>query len=60
MIRFLEDKDIQACCDLYNWYIENTTITFEEEALTLSQFTDRVHRIKKSIHTLFWKKILKS
>lgn len=47
MIRFLEDKDIQACCDLYNWYIENTTITFEEEPLTLSQFTDRVHRIQK-------------
>ncbi len=47
MIRFLEDKDIQACCDLYNWYIENTTITFEEEVLTLSQFTDRVHRIQK-------------
>lgn len=46
MIRFLEDKDIEACCNLYNWYIENTTITFEEETLTVSQFTDRVHRIQ--------------
>ncbi len=47
MIRFIEEKDIQACCDLYNWYIENTTITFEEEPLTLSQFTQRVHQIQK-------------
>ena len=47
MIRFLKEKDIQACLDIYNWYIENTTITFEEELLTVEQFTDRIRGIQK-------------
>ncbi len=47
MIRFLKEEDIKACLDIYNWYIENTTITFEEERLTLQQFTDRVQGIQE-------------
>ncbi len=47
MIRMIEEKDIQACLDLYNWYIENTTITFETNRLTLQEYTTRVETVRK-------------
>lgn len=47
MIRPLEEKDIPQILDIYNWYIENTVITFEEEPLSLDEFTNRVHNICK-------------
>lgn len=46
-IRELEDKDIASCLDIYNYYIENTTISFEEEKLNLSDFTKRCKKIKE-------------
>lgn len=46
-IRKITDGDIRACLDIYNYYIENTTITFEEKALTEEEFCERVLRIKK-------------
>ena len=48
IIRPIEARDIPACLAIYNYYIENTTITFEEEPLTLDAFTARVLRIQKS------------
>jgi L-amino acid N-acyltransferase YncA len=45
MIRKIEEKDIEACKDLYNWYIEHTAITFETEVLSLQEFRERVHKI---------------
>ena len=44
-IRPLEEKDISACLDIYNWYIENTTVTFEEIPLSETEFSARVRRI---------------
>lgn len=46
MIRELEDSDIEACLNIYNYYIENTCYTLEEERLSLSDFTSRVKRIQ--------------
>ena len=34
--------DCQAICDIYNYYIENTVISFEETALTLAEQQERV------------------
>lgn len=45
MIHCIKDQDIQACLEIYNWYIENTNYTFEEQPLTYEQFENRVHRI---------------
>lgn len=45
IIRELADSDIEACLDIYNYYIENTCYTLEEEKLSLSDFTNRVNRI---------------
>ncbi len=46
-IRPLEQKDIEKCLEIYNYYIENTTITFEETPLTLSDFSERINGITK-------------
>lgn len=47
IIRPIEDKDIKKCLDIYNYYIKNTTVTFEEAILSLDIFKDRVKNIIK-------------
>ncbi len=44
-IRRLEEKDIASCLDIYNYYIENTCFTLEEEKLNLDAFKERCHTI---------------
>lgn len=46
-IRMIENRDIPVLLDWYNWYIVNTAISFEWEPLVLTDFTERVHRIRK-------------
>lgn len=41
-IRSCEAKDIQSLCDIYNHYIENTIITFEETPVTSAEMSRRV------------------
>ncbi len=45
MIRELRNEDINKCLEIYNYYIEYTCYTLEEEKLTLSQFEERCYRI---------------
>lgn len=47
MIRLLQKEDITKCLDIYNYYIENTCFTLEEEKLDLSAFTKRCLDITK-------------
>jgi len=42
MIRNIETKDIPQILDIYNYYIKNTTITFEEESVTELEMGIRV------------------
>ena len=42
MIRRIEEKDIPVILNWYNWYIRNSTATFEIEELTLDEFKQRV------------------
>lgn len=44
-IRPITERDVPQCADIYNYYIENTTITFEEAPLTAEAFSARVRRI---------------
>lgn len=48
VIRPIEERDIPVCLAIYNYYIEHTTVTFEEEPLSLSAFSGRVRRICES------------
>ena len=45
VIRKAELKDCGACVGIYNYYIENTTVTFEETPLTTEEFEARFLRI---------------
>lgn len=41
-IRPLEERDIKRCLEIYNYYIENTTVTFEEVPLSYEDFHKRL------------------
>lgn len=41
-VRPVEPGDCQIICDIYNYYIENTVISFEEQPLTVDEMAQRV------------------
>lgn len=45
MIRDVKISDAKAICDIYNYYVENTVITFEEEPVTAQEMTCRIEKI---------------
>ncbi len=47
-IRPLENNDIPRILEIYNYYITDTTVSFEEAPLTLEAFTARVDSIRKN------------
>jgi phosphinothricin acetyltransferase len=42
MIRSVKESDADAILDIYNYYIENTVITFEEIPLTQAEMKSRI------------------
>ncbi len=54
MIRSIRPKDIPACVKLYNHYVENTTVSFEVDALTDADFGARVETITQRFPYLVW------
>ena len=49
MIRDANKKDAQAICDIYNHYIANSVITFEEQLLTLEEMKKRILEVTISL-----------
>ncbi len=47
MIRDIEPRDYSRILEIYNYYITDTTVSFEEEALSLSAFSARIDRIRE-------------
>ena len=47
MIRSVEPSDIPQILQIYEYYILNSHVTFEEEVPTLMEFTERVNDIHK-------------
>ena len=45
MIRTVLDKDITAIVDIYNYYIEETIATFEEQAITRGDMQSRIAKV---------------
>ncbi|MCT4688100.1 GNAT family N-acetyltransferase [Vallitalea sp.] len=45
MIRDVKLSDAQAICNIYNYYVENTIVTFEEENVTVEDMTDKIKYI---------------
>ncbi|AUP78149.1 GNAT family N-acetyltransferase [Flavivirga eckloniae] len=45
MIRPLNIKDTQQLLDIYNYYVLNSIVTFDDEALSLETFKEKITRI---------------
>lgn len=45
-IQTLTERDIPQCLEIYKYYVEKTTATFEEDSPSLPDFTERVCRIR--------------
>jgi L-amino acid N-acyltransferase YncA len=52
MIRKVEIRDAEEITAIYNYYIENTTITFEEESVSVEEMAARIESIS-SIYPYF-------
>lgn len=48
LIREANVQDFEQIVNIYNHYIKNTVITFEEELITASQMVERFEKIKKT------------
>ncbi|MES2676209.1 MAG: N-acetyltransferase family protein [Pseudomonadota bacterium] len=46
-IRSCESRDVEKICGIYNYYINNTVITFEETPLTMSEMANRIQTYTK-------------
>ncbi len=44
MIRYVRKEDAKQLVDIYNYYIENTTITFETEKIDTSEMENRIEK----------------
>jgi phosphinothricin acetyltransferase len=54
MIRPVQLADAQALADLYNPYIRDTTITFEEEPVTAEEMASRIEKVTAAYPWLVW------
>jgi phosphinothricin acetyltransferase len=45
MIRQVKLSDADAICNIYNKYVANTTITFEEAAITVEEMASRIKNV---------------
>ncbi|MFN8285387.1 MAG: arsinothricin resistance N-acetyltransferase ArsN1 family B [Chitinophagales bacterium] len=47
MIREATSKDVPAITEIYNYYIEHTVVTFEEERKTVEEMDERIKSVKE-------------
>jgi phosphinothricin acetyltransferase len=45
MIRSVEPKDAREICDIYNFYIINTDISFEEQPVSVDEMEKRIREV---------------
>ena len=54
MIRTVQKEDAQQICGIYNHYIENTVITFEETSVSVTEMENRIREITASLPWLVY------
>ncbi|GLX80522.1 hypothetical phosphinothricin N-acetyltransferase [Thalassotalea insulae] len=57
MIRNASRSDAQAIADIYNYYIEHTVVTFEEEKVTADEIIQRIAKVQASGHLWLVKEV---
>lgn len=45
LIRPVKIEEAVALCEIYNFYVENTTITFEETSVSVDEFAKRIQDV---------------
>jgi len=45
VIRVITNKDLESITDIYNYYISSTTVTFEDENITVETMQERVAKV---------------
>lgn len=55
-IRKVEIADAKAIVDIYNYYVENTAISFETEALTVNEMAERIKEISSQFPYFVYEK----
>lgn len=45
MIRNAKPEDAQTICDIYNYYVLNTIVTFEEDSVLADDMADRIKKV---------------
>jgi phosphinothricin acetyltransferase len=50
VIRAVTNSDAQAICDIYNYYITDTVVTFEEEVVCAQEMCERISKVKSEGH----------
>jgi L-amino acid N-acyltransferase YncA len=54
MIRYVTPEDAAGICDIYNYFVQHTTITFEEQPLAPEQMRRRIVEIAPILPWLIW------
>jgi L-amino acid N-acyltransferase YncA len=54
MVRKVRTEDAGQISEIYNYYIENTTVTFEEIALSETEMQERIEKISSKYPFLVW------
>ena len=54
MIRSVYIEDSEAVCSIYNHYVRNTIITFEETPVSKEEMTDRIAEASVSLPWVVW------
>lgn len=54
MIRFVTSEDAAGICDIYNHFVQHTTVTFEEQPVTAEQMRQRIAEIAPALPWLVW------
>jgi L-amino acid N-acyltransferase YncA len=47
MIRNAQPEDAQAICDIYNYYVLDTIVTFEEDSVLADDMADRIKKVSE-------------
>jgi L-amino acid N-acyltransferase YncA len=54
MIRFVAPEDAARICDIYNHFVQHTTITFEEQPVAPEQMRQRIVETVPALPWLVW------
>lgn len=47
MIRNAKSEDAQSICDIYNYYVLNTIVTFEEDIVIADDMAERINKVSE-------------